>query len=34
MQIKVDWKQIWKEIDPGAIGFTRGFSREYKYYGG
>ena len=23
----------WK-IDPGAIGFTRGFSHDGKYYGG
>ena len=21
-------------IDPGAIGFTSGFSQEHKYYGG
>ena len=22
------------KIDPGAIGFTSGFSQEHKYYGG
>ena len=25
---KVYWKQIWQEIDPGAIGFTSGFSQD------
>ena len=30
----VDRKLIWWKIDPGAIGFTRGFSRDRDYYGG
>ena len=30
----VDRKLIWWKIDPGAIGFTRGFSQDRNYYGG
>ena len=25
------WKMNMMKIDPGAIGFTSGFSREHKY---
>ena len=32
MQIKVDWKINMVKIDPGAIGFTSGFSQEHKYF--
>ena len=39
MQSKIKAKEItkyWKinmmKIDPGAIGFTNGFSREHKYF--
>ena len=32
MQIKVDWKINMMKIDPGAIGFTSGFSQEHKYF--
>ena len=31
MQIKVDCKQIYEKEDPGAVGFTSGFSQEHKY---
>ena len=27
------WKINMIKIDPGAIGFTSGFSQEHKYYG-
>ena len=27
-------KIIWWKIDPGAIGFTRGFPQDSKFYGG
>ena len=27
------WKINMMKIDPGAIGFTSGFSQEHKYYG-
>ena len=30
--IKVDWKINMMKIDPGAIGFTSGFSQEHKYF--
>ena len=26
------WKINMMEIDPGAIGFTSGFSQEHKYF--
>ena len=28
------WKINMMEDRPGAIGFTSGFSQEYKYYSG
>ena len=41
MQSKIKAKEItkcWKinmmKIDPGAIGFTGGFSQDSKFYGG
>ena len=30
-KVKIDWKLLWWKIDPGAIGFTSGFSQEHKY---
>ena len=27
-KVKIDWKLIWWKIDPGAIGFTSGFSQD------
>ena len=26
------WKMNMMKIDPGAIGFTSGFSQEHKYF--
>ena len=31
MKITKYWKINMMKIDPGAIGFTSGFSREHKY---
>ena len=32
MKITKYWKINMIEIDPGAIGFTSGFSQEHKYF--
>ena len=32
MKITKYWKINMMKIDPGAIGFTSGFSQEYKYF--
>ena len=34
MKITNYWKINMMKIDPGAKGFTSGFSQEHKYYGG
>ena len=31
IEIAKCWKINMTEIDPGAIGFTSGFSQEHKY---
>ena len=32
MKITKYWKINMMKIDPGAIGFTSGFSQEHKYF--
>ena len=32
MKITKYWKINMMKIDPGAIGFTSGFSQEYRYF--
>ena len=32
MEITKCWKINMMKIDPGAIGFTSGFSQEHKYF--
>ena len=32
MEINKCWKINMVNIDPGAIGFTSGFSQEHKYF--
>ena len=32
MKIIKCWKINMMKIDPGAIGFTNGFSQEHKYF--
>ena len=32
MKISKCWKINMMKIDPGAIGFTSGFSQEHKYF--